>query len=127
MNAQLPEAIEAVRDAVNRFMEAEINPQMDAVERSGIFPRDLVRKAGALGLYGAVFPESVGGTNLGYLAAAVVSEELARNDARFAACNNQQASSCPPCLRPCRNRKVLFPCPQIRQPLLFHPNEFPQG
>ena len=98
MNAQLPEAIEAVRDAVNRFMEAEINPQMDAVERSGIFPRDLVRKAGALGLYGAVFPESVGGTNLGYLAAAVVSEELARNDARFAACNNQQASSCPQCI-----------------------------
>ncbi len=98
MNAQLPEAIEAVRDAVNRFMESEINPQMDAVERSGTFPRDLVRKAGALGLYGAVFPESVGGTNLGYLAATVVSEELARNDARFAACNNQQASSCPQCI-----------------------------
>ena len=98
MDALLPEDITAVRDTVNRFMAAEVNPRMSAIESSGEFPRDLVRKAGAAGLYGALFPESVGGTNLGYLAAAVVSEELARNDVRFAACNNQQGSTCPYCI-----------------------------
>ncbi|MBT6274843.1 MAG: acyl-CoA dehydrogenase, partial [Chromatiales bacterium] len=64
----------------------------------GEFPRELVKKTGAAGLYGCVFPESVGGTNLGYVAASVVSEELARNDVRFAACNNQQGSTCPQCI-----------------------------
>ena len=98
MDTGLPDHIEAVRDAVNRFMEIEVNPHMDEIEQTGVFPRELVRKAGAAGLYGAVFPESVGGTNLGYVAAAVVSEELARNDVRFAACNNQQASTCPQCI-----------------------------
>ena len=98
MDELLSDEIRVIRDSVNRFMETEVNARMDSVERSGEFPRDLVKKAGAAGFYGAVFPESVGGTNLGYVAAAVVSEELARNDARFAACNNQQGSTCPQCI-----------------------------
>ena len=98
MDDLLPPEISEIRAAVNAFMAAEVNPKMDAIEASGVFPRDLVRQAGALGLYGAVFPESVGGSNLGYLAAAVVSEELARNDVRFAACNNQQGGTCPTCI-----------------------------
>ncbi len=83
---------------VNRFMQREVNPVMTEIETSGRFPRQLVQRAGALGLYGSTFPESVGGSGMGYLAAAVVAEELARNDARFAACSNQQSSSCPNCI-----------------------------
>ena len=98
MDELLGEDIRAIREAVNRFMEREVNPHMDEIERRGEFPRELVRKAGAAGLYGAAFPQSVGGTDLGYVAAAVVSEELARNDVRFAACNNQQGSTCPLCI-----------------------------
>jgi len=98
MDELLPEEIGDIRNSVNRFMENEVNPVMDEIERKGQFPRDLVRKAGDAGFYGAVFPESVGGTNFGYVAAAVVSEEFARNDVRFAACNNQQGSTCPQCI-----------------------------
>lgn len=98
MDELLPEEIRAIRDSVNRFMETEVNPVMDAIERKGEFPRELVRRAGAAGFYGAVFPESVGGTDLGYVAAAAVTEELSRNDVRFAACNNQQGSTCPQCI-----------------------------
>jgi alkylation response protein AidB-like acyl-CoA dehydrogenase len=98
MDELLPEDIKAVRELVVRFMTSEVNHRMNAIEASGQFPRDLVKKAGDAGLYGALFPESVGGTNLGYLAAAIVSEELARNDVRFAACNNQQGSTCPFCI-----------------------------
>ena len=57
MDELLGDEIRAVRESVNRFMEAEVNPVMDDVERRGEFPRDLVKRAGALGLYGAVFPE----------------------------------------------------------------------
>jgi isovaleryl-CoA dehydrogenase len=98
MDEMLPDEIRAIRDSVNRFMEREVNPVMDGFEDRGEFPRDLVKKAGDAGFYGCVFPESVGGTDLGYVAATVVSEELARNDVRFAACNNQQGSTCPQCI-----------------------------
>jgi len=80
MDEMLPDEIRVIRDSVNRFMETEVNPVMDGFEGRGEFPRDLVKNAGDAGFYGCVFPESVGGTDLGYLAATVVSEELARND-----------------------------------------------
>lgn len=95
IDPSLSPEIEAVRDMVNRFMQTEVAPVMDEHERTGVFPRELVRKAGAAGLYGAVFPESVGGSNMGYLAAAVIQEEMVRNDVRFSSCNNQQGSTCP--------------------------------
>ncbi len=98
MDEMMPAEATAIRDSVNRFMQNEVNPVMDAIEAKGTFPRDLVKKAGEAGFYGCVFPESVGGTDMGYVAAAVVSEELARNDVRFAACNNQQGSTCPVCI-----------------------------
>jgi isovaleryl-CoA dehydrogenase len=87
-----------VREVVIRFMETEVAPVMDDFEERGEFPRALVRRAGEIGLYGAVFPESVGGSDMGYLAAAVIQEEMARHDVRFAACNNQQGSTCPSCI-----------------------------
>lgn len=92
---ELSPEIEAVRDMVKRFMEAEVLPVMDGYEKRREFPRELVRKAAEAGLYGAVFPESVGGSNMGYLAAAVIQEEMVRMDVRFASCNNQQGSTCP--------------------------------
>jgi alkylation response protein AidB-like acyl-CoA dehydrogenase len=98
MNPAMSAEIDTVRDMVTRFMQTEVVPLMDGYEKRGEFPRELVRKAGDAGLYGAVFPESVGGTNLGYLAAAVIQEEMARRDVRFAACNNQQGSTCPSCI-----------------------------
>jgi alkylation response protein AidB-like acyl-CoA dehydrogenase len=93
-----PDQIEAVREMVGRFMQAEVAPVMDGFEKRGKFPRALIAKAGEAGLYGAVFPESVGGSDMGYLAATVIQEEMARHDVRFAACNNQQGSTCPTCI-----------------------------
>lgn len=98
MDPTISSDIDAVRDMVIRFMQNEVVPVMDDYEKRGEFPRELVAKAGAAGLYGAVFPESVGGSNMGYLAAAVIQEEMGRLDVRFAACNNQQGSTCPSCI-----------------------------
>jgi len=98
MDGTTPDEFQAVRDMVNRFMQHQVNPVMDGYEKRGEFPRQLIRKAGAAGLYGAVFPESVGGSNMGYMAATVIQEEMARNDVRFSACNNQQGSTCPSCI-----------------------------
>jgi alkylation response protein AidB-like acyl-CoA dehydrogenase len=98
MNFTMSPEIEAVRDMVSRFMQNEVVPVMEEFEKSQTFPRELIRKAGEAGLYGAVFPESVGGSDMGYMAAAVIMEEMARNDVRFGSCNNQQGGTCPSCI-----------------------------
>ena len=87
--------LSAIRDSVIRFMEGEVVPVMDEYESRKELPRVLVRKAGATGLFGSLFPESVGGTDTGYLAALVILEEIARLDVRFACCSNQQSGTCP--------------------------------
>jgi acyl-CoA dehydrogenase len=66
----------ALRATVRRFVETEVAPHLDAWERLGELPRDLHRTAGALGLLGVAFPESVGGGGGDVLDAAVVTEEL---------------------------------------------------
>ncbi|MFC0628153.1 acyl-CoA dehydrogenase family protein [Kribbella deserti] len=43
---------EALRETVRRFMAAEVLPYLDDWERAGELPRDLHKKAGALGLLG---------------------------------------------------------------------------
>lgn len=51
----------ALRQSVRRFMAAEVLPHLDQWERDGELPRELHKKAGALGLLGVAFPESAGG------------------------------------------------------------------
>lgn len=64
------------RDTVRRFAAAEILPSLEAWERAGSLPRSLHEKAGALGLLGTAFPESVGGGGGTLLDAIAVVEEL---------------------------------------------------
>ncbi|PRX10752.1 UNVERIFIED_ORG: isovaleryl-CoA dehydrogenase [Martelella mediterranea] len=98
MDELLPEEIPAIRDSVRRFMESEVIPALDGYEERRELPRDLIMKAGAAGFYGSTFPESVGGTGLGYMAAVVILEEISRLDIRFAGCSNQQGGNCPACI-----------------------------
>lgn len=98
MDFTMPPEIEAVRDMVARFMKNEVVPVMEDYEKRQEFPRELIRKAGEAGLYGSVFPESVGGSNMGYMAAAVIIEEMSRHEVRFTSCNNQQGGTCPTCI-----------------------------
>ncbi|MAY34081.1 MAG: acyl-CoA dehydrogenase [Rhodovulum sp.] len=97
MDEMLPEEIPAIRDSIRRFMETEVIPVMDDYEARGELPRDLIRKAGEAGYYGATFPEEVGGSDMGYLAAAVLIEEIARMDVRYGGFN-QNGGNCPACI-----------------------------
>ena len=98
MNFTMAPEIEAVRDMVKRFMKGEVLPVLDDFEKRQEFPRELIKKAGEAGIYGAVFPESVGGSDMGYMAAAVIIEEMSQQDVRFTSCNNQQGGTCPTCI-----------------------------
>lgn len=65
-----------LRSTVRGFVEREILPQLDGWERAGEIPRELHKQAGALGLLGIQFPESVGGAGGDGIDAAIVCEEM---------------------------------------------------
>lgn len=81
LNFQLGEDIDALRDSVRAFAEAEIAPRAAEIDRSDQFPMDLWRKMGDLGVLGITVPEAYGGANMGYLAHMVAMEEISRASA----------------------------------------------
>lgn len=63
-------------EMVTGFAGREILPYQDAWERDGRLPRELHRKAGALGLLGASFPQEVGGEGGDMRDSVVICESL---------------------------------------------------
>ncbi|MEU1995891.1 acyl-CoA dehydrogenase family protein [Nocardia gamkensis] len=65
-----------LRATVRGFVERDILPYLDGWERAGEIPRELHKKAGALGLLGVQFPESAGGSGGDGVDAMIVCEEM---------------------------------------------------
>ncbi len=69
----------AWRATLRRFIEAEIMPFVDEWEEAEEFPRELYKKAAAIGLLGMGYPAEYGGTPVDdRMYAMVTSEEFAR-------------------------------------------------
>ena len=77
----LGEDIGMLRDTVRAFVEAEVAPRAAEVEKANLFPADLWKRFGDLGLLGMTAPEQYGGSNMGYLAHVVAMEEISRGSA----------------------------------------------
>ncbi len=81
LDFQLGEDIDALRNAVREFAQAEIAPRAAEIDKSDQFPMDLWQKMGALGVLGITVGEEYGGANMGYLAHMVAMEEISRASA----------------------------------------------
>jgi hypothetical protein len=78
-----PEQIQ-LRKTVREFAEEEIAPHVLEWDEGQIFPAEVIKKLGALGYMGVIFPEELGGAGMGYIEYAIVIEELARVDGSVA-------------------------------------------
>ncbi|MBE1159946.1 isovaleryl-CoA dehydrogenase [Dyella acidiphila] len=74
----LGEEIDLLRESVAAFAEKEIAPRAAHIDQENLFPHDLWRKMGDLGLLGITVPEEYGGSGMGFLAHMVAMEEISR-------------------------------------------------
>ena len=74
----LGEDIDLLRESVHAFAEKEIAPRADRIDRDNLFPADLWKKFGEMGLLGVTIPAEYGGSGMGFLAHMVAMEEISR-------------------------------------------------
>ncbi len=77
----LDETLSMLRDSVHKFAQQEIAPIASEIDHSNQFPNALWRKMGDLGILGITAAEAYGGADMGYLAHALVMEEISRASA----------------------------------------------
>ncbi|MFI5841012.1 acyl-CoA dehydrogenase family protein [Catenuloplanes sp. NPDC051500] len=82
--AMLTEEHEALRSSVREFAREVVAPVIGEFYEKHAFPYDIVRRMGAMGLFGLPFPEEAGGMGGDYLALCLTLEELARVDSSVA-------------------------------------------
>ena len=78
MPSPFREEHELFRKTVRQFAEKELAPFADEWEKAEIFPNEVFRRAGELGLFAAHYPEEHGGLGGDYWFSVAKSEELPR-------------------------------------------------
>jgi len=73
-----------IRDLVRGLAQAEIAPHAREWDERSVFPREVFKKLGELGLLGVLVPEEYGGSGLSYNEYVAVVEELAAVEAGVA-------------------------------------------
>jgi short/branched chain acyl-CoA dehydrogenase len=84
MDFDLTDEQQDIRRLVRDFAQGEVKPVAEELDKEKRFPYEIVEKLGKLGLMGVPYPEKYGGADAGYLAYAIVVEELTRVDSSVA-------------------------------------------
>lgn len=90
MDFELSEEVVALREMARKFAQNEILPRVAEDEKNHRFQRDIITKMGELGFFGCPIPEEYGGSNLGFLAHTVATEEISRVSGSIRAAFNMQ-------------------------------------
>lgn len=82
---------EEFRRAVTKFVDAEVAPVADEIDRRGEFPSSLFRRLGDLGYFGLRYPEQYGGSDADMTTFCLLAEELGRGSMSLAAAAMMQS------------------------------------
>ncbi len=95
MEFKLSDELDMLRKVVRDFAKQQIAPFADEWDNNHYFPYDeAIKPMGELGFFGTVIPEAYGGTEMGWLAAAIITEELARASSSLRVQINMQGLGC---------------------------------
>ncbi|MEH7826597.1 isovaleryl-CoA dehydrogenase [Gemmobacter denitrificans] len=94
MQFDLGEDIAAMRDMVHAWAQDRVKPIAAQVDRDNVFPSDLWREMGSLGLLGITVSEEYGGAGMGYLAHVIATEEIARASASISLSYGAHSNLC---------------------------------
>ena len=81
LDFQFDDTLTALQDSARAFARKEIAPIAARVDQDNLFPNELWKKLGDLGVLGVTVGEEYGGAGLGYLAHTLVMEEISRASA----------------------------------------------
>ena len=95
MDFRLSKELEMLRKAVREFATKKIAPNADQWDRDHYFPyEEVIKPMGELGFWGTVIPEAYEGEDMGWLAAMIVTEEIARASSSLRVQVNMQVLGC---------------------------------
>lgn len=86
---------EMLRNAVRDFVNKKVKPYISEWDKQHYFPyEEVIKPMAELGFFGTVLPEEYGGENMGFVASAIVTEELARTGSSLRVQTNMQELGC---------------------------------
>lgn len=95
MDFKLSDELEMLRKSVREFAAKRIAPFADEWDKNHYFPyKEAIKPMGELGFFGTVIPEEYEGTDMGWLAAMIITEEIARASSSLRVQVNMQALGC---------------------------------
>jgi len=95
MDFALSEEHEILRSMVQDFAAEKIAPFADEWDEKHYFPyEEVIKPMGELGLFGSVIPEEYGGSDMGWLAAMIITEEIAKASSSLRVQVNMQTLGC---------------------------------
>lgn len=86
--------VQTLKTKINAFAQKNIAPIADEIDKNSRFPRELWPLLGDLGFFGMTIEKQYGGTQLGYLAQAIVVEVISRYSASVGLSYGAHANLC---------------------------------
>lgn len=69
-----------IRSSVRDFVASQITTIIEDIAQKAVFPLDMPKKMGEMGLFGCTIPEIYGGSGLDYISYGIMMQELERGD-----------------------------------------------
>jgi glutaryl-CoA dehydrogenase (non-decarboxylating) len=95
MDFNLSEELQMLRDMARDFAAEKIAPFADEWDEKHYYPyEEVIKPMAELGFFGTVIPEKYGGNEMGWLAAMILTEEIARASSSMRVQINMQTLGC---------------------------------